>query len=118
MQRHFGIASENYTQYAVERLEVCVVNVRDLRYHLTHRGATDEELRVIIEQYDTQLRELLHCMEGLYVMWLEYFDKLLVQQHMVPRLCITRGQLEYLKSLAFTWSEIATILGVLAYDFV
>lgn len=127
LQRHFGVANESYTQYAVERLELCIVNVRDLQYHLTHHEAVDEELRIIIEQYDTQLIELLHCMKGLYDLWSEYSDELLIPNvsHFTyfthtecsgsrgrPQLCITRNQLEYLKSLAFTWSEIATILGV------
>ena len=39
--------------YAVERLEVCVTNVRDLRQHLTY-GPISAESNVIIEQYDTQ----------------------------------------------------------------
>ena len=120
-----GTANERYALYAVERLEVCVANVCDLRHHLTH-GQTAAEFSVIIEQYDSQLAELLHCIEALCNKWSEYCD--VVFQPNVsnayrtptecfgsrgrPRLCITQNQLEYLRSLAFTWSEIASIIGV------
>ena len=33
-------------------------------------------------------------------------------QHGRPRFEVTRGQVEYLAFLSFTWSEIATLLGV------
>ena len=129
LQHHFGTANERYAQYAVERLEVCIANVRDLRHHLNHHGPADEESRVVIEQYDTQLAELLYCMEKLCDKWSEYCDEVVGPNNDVacvsyrtpmeylgsrgrPRFCITQSQLQYLKSLAFTWSEIASILGV------
>ena len=108
----------------MERLEVCVANVRDLRHHLTH-APIDAEVSVI-EQYDTQLTELKHCIEVLCNKWYEYCEEVLQPNvsHAYrtptecfcsrgrPRLCITRNQLQYLRSLAFTWSEIASITGV------
>ncbi len=125
LHRHFGTANENYALYAVERLEVCVANVRDLRYHLNH-GPTTAEASVIFEQYDAQLTELLHCLEALCNKWSEYCDEVLQPNvsHAYrtptecfgsrgrPRLCITRNQIEYLKSLAFTWSDMASVIGV------
>ena len=126
LQRHFGTANESYALYAVERLKVCVANVCDLKYHFTHGPITGEVNRVIIDQYNTQLTELLHCMEALCDKWSEYCDEVVrpnvshayrtptecfgSRDH--PRLCITRNQLQYLRSLTFTWSEIASIIGV------
>ena len=46
LQRHFGIV------YA---------NVRVVRHHLTH-DPVSAEVNGVIEQYDMQLTELLHCM--------------------------------------------------------
>ena len=127
LEHHFGTANERYAQYAVERLEVCIANVRDLKHHLNHHEPGDEESRAVFEQYDTQLAELLQCMENLCDLWSEYCDQVVrpdiscVSYHTPvehlgsrgrPRLCITQSQLQYLKSLAFTWSEIASILGV------
>ena len=129
LEHQSGNANERYTQYALERLEVCIKNVRDLQNHLAHsyEDEHDEEVCAIIEQYTTQLAELLHCVEVLYDMWSEYSDELLTPRASQltyrteteytgcrgrPRLCITQSQLEYMTSLAFTWSEIANILGV------
>ena len=128
LQRHYNTANENYALYAVERLEICITNVRDLRQHLINsaHGQISSEVGDIIQQYVTELSELLHCMETLYCRWSEYCDEV-VRQDLThayrtptecfgvkgrPRLCVTRNQLEYLKSLAFTWSEIAAIIGV------
>ena len=112
----------------VERLEICIINVRDLRQHLTdvdQEQITVEECEVL-QLIVADLTELLHCIEALSVQWSEYCDELVTPNFVHayhcpvecigsrerPRLCITRSQLVYLKSLSFTWSEIAAVLNV------
>lgn len=126
LQRNFGTANESYALYAVERLEICIENVRDLRHRLSNAPEGIPTEVDIIQQYVTQLTELLRCIETLCDKWSEYCDEIVRPDisHAYraptecfgtrgrPRLCVTRSQLEYLKSLSFTWSEIAAIVGV------
>ena len=124
--RQFGSCTEEYALYALNRLEVCVQNVTHLRNYLEAHTSRSESGR-IISAYITDMNELLECLRELSLEWLKYLDfkermsasfaYRVTAQHDGsrrgrPRFSIHQDQLEYLRSLSFTWSDIATLLGV------
>ena len=116
-------ANQQYTHYILECLELCTHVCRILREHIASIDG-DETLTSYVHSLD----ELLECLRTIRNKWLEYKDLLDsdlaisgVAYHVPvvhtgqrgrPRFEVTRGQVEYLASLSFTWSEIATLLGV------
>ena len=121
--RQYGVANQQYTQYILERLELCTHACRILRECIASVHG-DETLASHLHSLD----ELLECLRTIRNKWLEYRDLLHsdlaisgVAYHVPvvhtgrrgrPRFEVTREQVEYLASLSFTWSEIATLLGV------
>jgi len=80
----------------------------------------------IIEDYRSTLLGLLHCLRSLQQKWVEYEGIIEATSHEFsyqaeimerrrrgrPRFNIGQEQLEYLASLSFSWSEIASLFGV------
>ena len=105
---------------------MCISNVRQLKAYLVNvpqNWEVSADERDAINFYQPILKDLLQCLEALSVQWSEYCDQVgrpdILRAYCVhvddvngrgrPRLCVT---LEYLTSLSFTWSEIASVLGV------
>ena len=119
----YGVANQQYTHYILECLELCTHVCRILRERIASIDG-DETLTSYVHSLD----ELLECLRTIRNKWLEYKDLLDLDlaisgvayhvpvvhtgQRGRPRFEVTRGQVEYLASLSFTWSEIATLLGV------
>ena len=119
-ERQYGIANASYTEYFVERLEICILSCIDLKDFIEGRSGLDS--------YYTTLNELIECLKRVYYKWLEYED--LVESLSVrslsyqapsfnsrtgpgrPPFYISKDQLVYLISMGFKWTEIAAILNV------
>ena len=125
-ERQFGNCNEDYAQYAIERFEFCTLSVIRLRDHLTlHREPTaSPETREVLSHYQNALESLLSCFRELSQKWLEHqeLQEQLSAYHVAqesvtsrrgrPSFVISRDQLQYLRSLSFSWTEIASLLGV------
>ena len=120
IDRQYGIANSSYTDYALERLEHCIISCNTLRERL------DVESSLDLREYCAMLSSLIECLRGVYDKWEEYADILnsyperysyqvqMVRGNRVgrPRFQISRDQLLYLMSLSFKWTEISALLGV------
>ena len=125
-ERQHGIANANFCEYVQERLELLIGTCTNLCDHMALSAVPsgDEE---IIEEYRTNIDSLVECLRCVYDKWLKYEDIVSIRaerfayQYQVgatvqgrgrPRFDITKEQLLHLSSLNFTWSEIASLLGV------
>ena len=128
--REIDGASEEFSDFVLERLQLSVRSLTDIREILTsspnvHFSAT--ELQVVSE-YVTTITQLLGILQSLSQQWEVHIDNLQSSDiptayHVPvvasegrgrgrPRFDIGRDQLEYLSSLNFTWTAIASMLGV------
>ena len=126
LNRQTGVANESYCEYAVERLEVCIRSVSALLDQLRSRPPTHvaDDVSDVAVHYSVQLAELLQCLRGLYTEWQRYRDdghhlstaySVPTSQPSIqgrPRFIISREQICYLRSMAFSWIQIARLLGV------
>ena len=129
-ERHFGTANHAYARHIVERLNTCIRSLSNLKDHLngamaTRTNSTQGE-EGVIHHFSMQITELTECVRSIANKWEEYveqFDSLrMVDAYHAPtvpsigpgrpRFQITQDQLEYLASLSFTWTEIASLLNV------
>ena len=129
ISRRAGDASANHSfcEYILDRLEVCIESLSSLVELLSSRplSVTDEEAEVAI-RYSGQLSELLDCMRRLYVEWDGYLDgrhALTVSTSYSvpisqpagrgrPKFEINKEQIQYLRSMSFSWVQISKLLGV------
>lgn len=125
--RQAGIASVSYADYAIERLEMCEGVCTHLVAVLNAgESIVEGEESVIVEEYRHRFLNLKRLLQSLRIQWVEYCSAvesspatsyqapLLHQPHQRgrPTFLIPQQQLEYLRSLSFTWVEIAALLGV------
>ena len=129
-QAQYSTANESFSNYVVERLEVCIVNVSNLRHHLRNplingQQPNQEKLR-ILDHYSSLLSEMLTLLRSIATQWQAYIDQLQSQVLAAayqaptipstapgrPRFAISQDQLQYLLSLSFSSTQIASILGV------
>ena len=128
LQRNAGIANARYCEYAADRLETCLYSAHLIVDHMdnaSHRLLQDE-LRHIT-QHKGCVEELITYLQQIANEWRGYVDAFYTgEQNKVayrvpvvstgqcgrPRFQIERGQLEYLRSLSFSWSDIASLLGI------
>ena len=124
-ERHSGSANDTYALYVVERLEVCICNILRLKAHLSENEDASAGIMEVVDYYQSNLSELLYYLEKLSNHWTEYYDRIENPDFScLPYSCgssqwkrasttsITQNQMEYLRSLSFTWCEIAAILGI------
>ena len=128
-QRQLGIANEEFVEYIVDKLEIGLRNINSILEVLRNgqEELPEEEEREIAASYCRSISELISCLQTILSDWYMYQDTLdsdsLAQgfQFAVihvpgrrgrPPFGIRRSQLEYLHSLGFTWTEMATLLGV------
>ena len=125
--RHFGNANVEYAQYVIERMEICVRTIYHLKEHIED-GLTsmNEQNHHIVIPYVQDIEDLLQCLRPLAQEWQKYLDFKERHANAVayrsslehtanrgrPRFIVSREQLLYLLSLSFTWTEIASLLGV------
>ena len=65
--RQYGIANQSYTQYVLERLEICLQTCRTVRGQITPSGGTGR-LQWYLEAFD----ELISCLQLIRRKWEEY----------------------------------------------
>ena len=129
-RRQFSIASENYTQYTIERFQAWIQSLTTISDHLDLQPDADiqfdEEERSTLENLQSSLNELITCCRSLHGEWEHQLDifqsRATAYAYRVPssasgrrgrpRFEIGREQLEHLSSLGFTWTDIANILQV------
>ena len=126
LERQSGIASLTYSEYAVERLENCQRVISHLSGVLaTSAMETEGSRSSVVLGYGERLSTLQGLLQSLHVEWQQYRDS--VERASVrsryhapvehrpfgrPRFLIQPDQLEYLRSLSFTWVEIASLFCV------
>ncbi len=118
--RQYGLANEQYTEYAIERLSLSRQGVQSLI------GPISRSRSPALRRIEECLMQLLQDLEHVLRMWMEYSDTLdqhRASSHYVtptevtgtrgrPRFQISKQQLEYLRSLSFSWTAIADMLMV------
>ena len=115
--------SESYCEYAVDRLKICIQSIASLVNLL--RSSSRVEDSVVAEQHSLQLVELLRCLRKLHSKWqgrMEGDDAAISSAYSAsvlrtgslgrPRLLISEEQLQYLRSMSFSWRQISKLLGV------
>ena len=125
LEREEGVANLQFSQYALERLQVAIVGSSNVRNVL---AAVEDDQSEVALYYQSAMTELVECLQFLSVRWENYHDSLLSSppvmhtayqapiiqtgQRGLPRFDVTVEQLEYLSSLSFTWAKIARLLGI------
>ncbi len=129
LEQQLGYASEAYTEYAIERLSMCVTNVQRIKEVLCQylEDNTDADIDAVIESYDLMCDELLDMLSSLLSIWKDYESNICYTSHEAmysapleysgergrPKFVISKEQLLYLRSsLKFPWTSIAQLLGV------
>lgn len=121
-ERQYGVANLDYTEYFIERLELCIVSCMSLQNRLQDSGSVD------LLEYGNLLQQLIDCLRDHFHKWIQYEEvvesrpavaSLSYQPPLLrrsspgrPSFCISKDQLLYLSSLSFTWTEIAAMLNV------
>ena len=116
-ERQYGIANLNYSDYVMERLELSISTCFNLLEAINNSTELEECL--------SSLTELIQYLQAGHRRWSEYkgFSARLISvlsssnspssgEQGRPRFQVSKFQLEYLESLAFKWTEIASILGI------
>jgi len=125
--RQFGSCSENYANYSIERLEVCIITVTRLKEHLEN-GITrvQSEYHEVVTRYKNSMEALVVYLRSLSEEWDRYIASMERMSESLrytvattessgrgrPRFIIAKEQLEYLCSLSFSWTDMALLLGV------
>ena len=118
-ERQYGVAQLNYTEYILERLALCIdtcSNIQEIFDTSTQATELQECSHTVTEL--TEHLQRLHYRWGDYKSFLEgpvqYTCMLTTMQHRRgrPQFQVNKLQMEYLSSLSFKWTEIASILGV------
>ncbi len=131
--RQYGVANESYTEYVIERLDLCISTCTTLKEQLTLSSASevnDDQEGDLVVVCKAELEELVDSLMQVQIQWKHYQEVLeagISEEFSFrvdtggagaghgrgrPRFNVSREQLEYLSSLGFSWSEIASILGV------
>ena len=131
-ERRFASASEEYIEHAIDRLGIFIRSVTHLLDVICTAGTAPERIRSFtdderdsLEQFKQELETLLEHLRALYVAWDNRYDAIHVpsssrfilsrrqsRERGRPRFNITQEQLEYLISLSFSFTRIASMLSV------
>ena len=117
--RQFELASESYAEYAIERLTVITTGVHNVLQLI------QEANRPALRGIEQQLEDLEQILQSALNIWTDYYDSMdLSSQYTSPVLSRQEGargrpcfmifkeQLEYLRSLSFTWVSISKMVLV------
>ena len=117
--------SYDYSEFVYGMLHSCVQVLSRVLFNVSSVVNKSQELTT----WQHCLSELIDCCKSLVTLWQNYVDRMdatlvsmapsdgyvvpiTVHGRGRPQLAISRDQLEYLRSLNFSWSEIARLLGV------
>ena len=110
-------------------METTIVSVSNLIEHLRANAAIyshEVDVVSVATHYSAMFAELLECLRRIYSEWIVYFEHYrknecttsysapVVQANETgrPTFLISESQLQYLRSLGFSWTQIADIFGV------
>lgn len=119
--RQFSTANEEYVEYLVERLSICVRSVNAIKAQVEEEDSSHALFRIY-----QLLSDLVSRLKTLRRQWSEQLDNLASRFNFRyqapttsgiaalgrPSLEITHGQLDYLRSLSLSWTKIAHLLEV------
>ena len=132
IERQYGVANERFTEYAIDRLELTVQScsaILDRFISATTEPLGEDDRRVVL-QYREEMQDTISVLRRILQQWHEYrsvLDSGASSRYLLsyrsgttqsgrgrgrPRFDVSIQQVQYLKSLFFTWSEIAALLGV------
>ena len=130
--RELSTASEAYSDYVIEGLQSCSRTLIDIESHLSAAGSNRANFIApeiaIVEEYCVNVREIIEVVHSLLHLWDVHIDRLQAaavdysfraptsphssRRRGRPRFDIGSDQLVYLSSLNFTWTRIASMMGV------
>ena len=125
-QRQHGIANESFSYYALERIEISCRSLEtvlhQMRTSLAEGRMSEGESATVVE-YCALLAELIQCLHSTAHEWENRLLQLPNSSSYLaptsvpvglgrPKFHICKDQLEYLSSMSFSWTQIASILGV------
>ena len=121
-ERQYGVANERYTEFVIDHLSLSCQSVLTLRERVARAQVP------LLNDLEGTLTELLEELRRILQLWRDYSDAIAHSFNLTryelpteerpgpsrgrPRFYISRGQLQYLRSLSFSWSAIADILMV------
>ena len=124
LERQYGIANQAFTEYALNRLAVCSRGVSNLSSIIVEAGEEASDLT----EYISNVQVLRSVLNSLFVVWEQYEETLQsageggnvsytasLQRtgwRGEPRFLVPSDQLEYLRSLSFSWTDITSLLVV------
>ncbi len=125
LERQLGLANKSFTEYAIERLSVCLTSVSYVRnvFSVELEGGSDD---TTLKQFESMCSELHEILSHLLLVWREYEENITCDTHETqyrapilhsgrrgrPSFIIQKEQLIYLRSASFSWSSISILLGV------
>ena len=130
----YGTANEGFSQYVIESIRTCILNVSSLRNHILNAidawrlntGRHSQDEIQVLQNYEAKLSEVLDLLRIIGQVWQLYIDQIDTQinstsyrapilmisgRHGRPMFNISADQLIYLHSLSFTWTQISAMLG-------
>ena len=128
--REIDSASEEYSDFVLEHLQQSIRSLSEIRNILASPPNVPFSAAevLVVSEYLSTITELLGVLQSLSQQWEQHIDQLLSLEvssaYYVPvvasegrgrgrpRFDIGRDQLEYLSSLNFTWTAIASMMGV------
>ncbi len=124
-ERQYGIANHSFCEYVLGRLELCINTCTQLHDQLSTSVEYESDERETIDRYRDNIVGLVESLKEIHSKWVDYEDMLDIRAtrfryeteritSVAGRPCfrIEKEQLEYLSSLHFSWTEIASLLGV------
>lgn len=126
VNRQRGLANEQFCEHAVERLEMFLVSISSLITHIrANLPSGERSSEIAMSHMCTELSNLLKCLRDILAEWEDYLNhpsgggaySYSVPVHVSiqpgrPRFDISKQQLIYLRSMCFSWVQIANLLGV------
>lgn len=118
LNRQYGVGNHSYTDYAIERLGVCISSIRSLnRAFNSSPGALGNDLDELVSHLTTIRAQWLGYKEVLSSLGDANHLAYQVQQSSThqrgrPSFIVSQDEIEYLLWMSFSWSEIASLLGI------
>ena len=121
-ERQEGVANERFAEYATERLEVCYRTLSQLENNLR------ESRSILAQNLQSMISQLKRLILGSHQDRVAYRDRIAnpdtmdtsytlstvthSRQSGRPRFDISADQIQYLRSLSFSWTQISHLLGI------
>ena len=122
-QRHYGVGNRHYCEYVLEHLSVISHGLENVL------SVIESDVSPSLTRIKRSLRELRQCLHGILNLYQQYYEGLDATfspqssfhyatpvQHSLrrgrPSYVVSREQLEYLRSLSFSWVTISQMLMI------